>query len=202
MSMGFKRHWVMDDNIKAFSRLHNGRRHPIADGGLFRVIEEFVDRYSNVRIAGPQYQFHALETASYPPFILNTRIYSCLLIENACEHRWRGRYNEDTILSLDVLKHGDCTMLFNTLLQEKLGTQVLAGGNTAEFYEAEGTHNKSLMLEAVHPDVAEVVWKFGRLHHKVDYRPFKNNRLQLIDGYDPKANADETSRFALIRIKA
>ena len=130
MNLGFKRHWVCDDNIDGFMRLHKGRRHPIGDGGLFRVIEEFVDRYKNVPIAGPQYRFHALESQSYPPFVLNTRIYSCLLIENSCKHRWRGRYNEDTILSLDVLKEGDCTMLFNCLLQNKIATQAMKGGNT------------------------------------------------------------------------
>lgn len=201
MSLGFKRHWVCDDNIDGFMRLHNGRRHPVGDGGLFRVIEEFVDRYKNVPIAGPQYRFHALESESYPPFVLNTRIYSCLLIENSCKHRWRGRYNEDTILSLDVLKDGDCTMLFNCLLQNKIVTQALKGGNTDEFYDAEGTYNKSRMLEVVHPDVSKVVWKFNRWHHEVNYKPFKTNKLKFIDGYDPKANISETAKFSMKRAK-
>ncbi|NVK05826.1 MAG: hypothetical protein HWD92_13455 [Flavobacteriia bacterium] len=201
MSLGFKRHWVCDDNIDGFMRLHNGRRHPIGDGGLFRVIEEFVDRYKNVPIAGPQYRFHALESESYPPFVLNTRIYSCLLIENSCKHRWRGRYNEDTILSLDVLKDGDCTMLFNCLLQNKIVTQAMKGGNTDEFYDAEGTYNKSRMLEVVHPDVAKVVWKYNRWHHEVNYKPFKSNRLEFVDGYTPKRCPTETTHFSMTRIR-
>ena len=197
MSMGFKRHWVCDDNIDGFMRLHNGRRHPVGDGGMFRVIEEFVDRYKNVPIAGPQYRFHALESESYSPFALNTRIYSCLLIENSCKHRWRGRYNEDTILSLDVLKDGDCTMLFNCLLQNKIVTQALKGGNTDEFYDTEGTYNKSRMLEVIHPDVSKVVWKYNRWHHVVNYKPFKANKLQFIDEHDPQANTAETSQFVM-----
>lgn len=201
VSLGYKRHWVCDDNIDGFMRLHRGRRHPIGDGGLFRVIEEFVDRYRNVPIAGPQYRFHALETESYAPFILNTRIYSCLLIENSCKHRWRGRYNEDTILSLDVLKDGDCTMLFNCLLQNKIVTQALKGGNTDEFYQVEGTFNKSLMLQAAHPDVARVVWKYNRWHHEVNYKPFKSNQLKFVEGYDPRDNLHETSKFQLERVK-
>ncbi len=201
MKNGFKRHWVCDDNIKEFHRLHNGRRHAIADGGMFRVIEEFVDRYKNVPVAGPQYRFHALEGASYPPFVLNTRIYSVLLIENSSPHRWRGRYNEDTIMCLDALKAGQTTMLFNCLLQDKIVTQALKGGNTAEFYADEGTYNKSLMLQAVHPDVAEVKWKYGRWHHEVNYKPFKDNQLQFIDGYDPKDNRAETDLFAFERVR-
>jgi hypothetical protein len=35
------------------------------------------------------------------------------------------------------------------------------------------------MLERLHPDVAEVVWKFNRWHHRVDYAPFKKNGLSL-----------------------
>ena len=105
---------------------------------------------------------------AYSPFELNERIYSCLLIDNSCRHRWRGRYNEDTILSLDVLKDGDCTIQFNNFLQEKAGTQTLQGGNTAEFYNNEGTYNKSAMLVDTHPDVAKLVWRFDRWHHEVD----------------------------------
>jgi len=198
---GFKRHWVCDDNIKEFHRLHNGRRHPIADGGMFRVIEEFVDRYKNVPIAGPQYRFHALEGSSYPPFVLNTRIYSCLLIENSSPFRWRGRYNEDTIMCLDALKAGQTTMLFNCLLQDKVVTQALKGGNTAEFYSGEGTYNKSLMLQAVHPDIAEVKWKFGRWHHEVNYKPFKDNKLEFADGYRPADNRAETDTFKFERVR-
>ena len=28
------------------------------------------------------------------------------------------------------------------------------------------------------------MWKFGREHHHVDYRPFKKNKLIRIDDYD------------------
>lgn len=200
-ALGFKRHWVMDDNIKGFLRLHRNRRHPVLDGGMFRVCEEFVDRFKNVPLAGLQYRFFCTEKTPYPPFGLNTRIYSCLLIENSCPYRWRGRYNEDTILSLDILKAGMCTMQFNNLLQEKIGTQVLKGGNTDEFYGKEGTYNKSKMLEDAHPDVAKVVWRYGRYHHHVDYEPFKANQPVYRDGYTPEANAKETDSFGLIRVK-
>ena len=33
------------------------------------------------------------------------------------------------------------------------------------------------MLERLHPDVAQVVWRFGRWHHHVDYAMFKHNAL-------------------------
>ena len=45
-----------------------------------------------------------------------------------------------------------------------------------------GTLDKSKMLAKLHPDIAEVVWKFNRWHHKVDYKPFKKNKLKKKKG--------------------
>lgn len=198
---GYKRHWVFDDNIKDFSRLYRHRKLPIADGGMFCVVEEFVDRFKNVPISGLNYDFFVPNKGSYPPFILNTRIYSALLIENSCPHRWRGRYNEDTILSLDVLKDGYCTFQFNALLQGKSPTQQLGGGNTAEFYASEGTYKKSRMLELAHPDVAKTVWRYGRWHHDVDYRPFQSNKPIYVEDYSPERNRTETDKFIMKRVR-
>ena len=201
ISLGYKRHWVCDDNITDFARLYRNKIYPVSDGGIFRVAEEFVDRFENVPVSGFNYSFYAFDKTPYSPFVLNTRIYSVLLIENSCPHRWRGRYNEDTILSLDLLKDGYCTIQFNAFLQNKVNTQVLGGGNTAEFYADEGTYNKSIMLEKIHPDVAKVVWMYGRWHHHVDYSSFKSNPLKYIQGYDPENNRTETDKFVMERVK-
>jgi hypothetical protein len=140
-------------------------------------MEDFVERYENVSMAGPNYDYFAKQNQKLPPFIKNTRIYSCNLIKNDTPFKWRGRYNEDTILSLDMLKAGYCTIQFNAFLQGKVPTQVLRGGNSQEFYDQEGTLPKSQMQVDVHPDVSELVFKFGRIHHKVDYKPFKKTKL-------------------------
>ena len=180
--MGAKRHWVMDDNLDAFHRLNRNIKAEVDSGTIFRIAEQFVDRFINVPVAGLNYYSFCKTTDPVPPLVLNTRIYSCLLIENAAPYRWRGRYNEDTDLSLRVLKDGLCTIQFNAFLCGKVTTQRMRGGNTEEFYRQEGTLAKSQMLADLHPDVAEVVWKFNRWHHHVDYKPFKKNRLVMRDG--------------------
>lgn len=180
IEMGAKRHWVMDDNIASFNRLNRNLMCKVSSGTIFRASEDFVDRYENVAIAGFNYDFFAKAKEQIPPFVLNTRIYSLLLIKNDLPFRWRGRYNEDTDLSLRVLKAGMCTVQFNAFLQEKATTQTLKGGNTDEFYAKEGTLPKSQMIADLHPDVAKVVWRFNRWHHHVDYRAFKKNKLQRI----------------------
>jgi hypothetical protein len=177
MSLGYARHWVMDDNIASFNRLNRNLMVKVTSGTIFRAAEDFVDRYQNVVIAGFNYDFFAKAKEPLPAFVMNTRIYSCLLIQNSLPMRWRGRYNEDTDLSIRALKAGLCTIQFNAFLQEKATTQTMAGGNTDEFYSKEGTLPKSQMIERLHPDVAEVVWRFNRWHHHVDYSVFKHNTL-------------------------
>ena len=181
---GFAWHWVMDDNIRNFLRLNNNLKIKVGDGTCFRVMEDFCERYTNVTMAGPNYRSFASQNAAMPPYVKNTRIYSCNLIRNDASwrdgrpFRWRGRYNEDTILSLDMLTEGFCTVQFNAFLQDKLRTQILGGGNSAEFYFKEGTAPKSRMLKEAYPEYTELVWKFQREHHHVNYLPFKDQQLK------------------------
>lgn len=184
ISEGYAWHWVMDDNISLFARLHKNQRIPVGDGTPFNAMEDFVLRYKNIGMAGPQYWMFAPSRAKLPPYVINTRIYSCNLIRNDLPMRWRGRYNEDTDLSLVMLKAGWATVQFNAFLQYKITTQTIGGGNTEAFYAKEGTMPKSQMLADMHPDVAKVVWKFGRWHHYVDYTPWKNMGLIRKDDYN------------------
>ncbi len=177
---GYDWHWVMDDNIKSFIRFNKNQRMKCLDGTPFKVMEDFVLRYKNIAMAGPQYSMFVTDRNAnkFPPFAVNTRIYSCNLIRNDMPFKWRGRYNEDTDLSLQMLKAGWCTVQFNAFLQEKITTQVIKGGNTEAFYDKEGTMPKSRMQVQLHPDVSKVTWRFGRWHHYVDYTKFKkNNKL-------------------------
>jgi hypothetical protein len=177
ISLGAERHWVLDDNIEAFNRLNRNTKLECDSGSIFRAAEDFVDRYQNIAISGFNYYSFCKSTDKVPPFVLNTKVYSCILIKNDILFRWRGRFNEDVDLCLRVLKAGWVTCQFNAFLAGKVTTQRMTGGNTNELYEVEGTKKKSQMLADMHPDVASVVWKFNRWHHKVDYSPFKGNRL-------------------------
>lgn len=177
ISLGHSWHWVMDDNIKGFYRTNRNSQIQMLTGAPFAAMEDFSERYSNVLMSGPNYLMFCKRKQKVPPFITNTRIYSCNLIRNDAPYRWRGRYNEDTDISLRMLKDGYCTIQFNAFLQNKLVTQSLKGGNTAEFYAKEGTGPKSAMQVKLHPDVSRIVYKFGRIHHHVDYSPFKRNKL-------------------------
>ena len=125
ISEGHDYHWIMDDNIRRFARFNKNRKVKVSDGSLFRAMEDFALRYTNLAMCGPHYWMFVPAREKKPPITFNTRIYSCNLIRNDVPFRWRGRYNEDTILSLDMLKAGWCTLLFNAFLQDKLDVFVL-----------------------------------------------------------------------------
>jgi len=181
ISLGAKRHWLLDDNIAEFWRFHKNQRIRCDSGGIFKATEDFVDRFENVPLAGMQYKFFVVDNHDYPPFVLNTRLMSCILIENNCPHRWRGKYNEDVDLSLRVLKDGYCTILMYAFLAGKLKTGTVKGGNTEEIY-GHGTFEKSKLLVNLHPDVTRLVHRYGRWHHHVDISGFKKNKLIPVKG--------------------
>jgi len=179
---GARRHWILDDNISAFTRLNNNLKLRVVDENPFRSIEDWVDRYENVPMAGMNYRFFLPHRDKRPPLYLNTRVYSCILLTNELpQYRWRGRYNEDTDLSIRFLKDGYVTALFNHFLIDKQATMTMAGGNTDELYQQnEEFDGRRVMAESLveqHPDIARVSWKWDRWQHHVDYSSFKRNAL-------------------------
>lgn len=189
-SEGHKRHWCVDDNIREFWRFHRNKRYRVETPSIFRAAEDFVDRYENVPLSGFQYKFFCPENYWHPPFILNTRLMSCILIENSCPHRWRGKWNEDVDLSIRVLKDGYCTVLFYAFLQGKMRTGTMKGGNTTEIY-GDGTFDKSKMLADLHPDCVKLVRRYGRWHHHVDITPFRGNKLIPKEGISVPKGVNE-----------
>ena len=177
ISEGAEKHWILDDNIYDFYRLNKNKRHIVQTPVIFKCCEDFTDRYENVPISGMNYRFFVVATEKYPPFYVNTRVYSCILIRNNLNLRWRGKYNEDTDLCLRALKQGHCTILFNAFLIEKAATMRLKGGNTDQLYAGDGRLQMAKSLQEQHPDICTITWKFGRWQHQVNYDVFKKNKL-------------------------
>lgn len=186
---GYKYHWVFDDNIDGFNRFFRGHRILSRTGETLAQLEDFMERYDNIAIGGLNYNSFCKSGDRVPPYVANTRIYSMLLIKNDIPFRWRGTWNEDTILSLDVLTSGLCTVQFNLFLGEKLTTQKKGGGNTDEFYKDEGTFNKTDMLVNMYPQYCKAVQKFHRYHHQVDYRAF-TQKFKKSENYNELVNVD------------
>ena len=193
VGQGAVRHWILDDNIKGFRRFNRNQRIRVSDGTIFGAAEDFIDRYENIALAGFQYTSFGvtdLRRCIDKPLLINTRIYSCILIQNDIPYRWRGRYNEDTDLSLRVLKDGWCTILFYAFLADKQTTMTMKGGNTDELYQDDGRLRMAQSLKRQHPDVVTITRKWGRWQHQVDYRPFRGNKLKLREGVEIPQGVD------------
>jgi hypothetical protein len=192
---GAARHWILDDNIREFYRLHENTYFRTTSGVTFCAIEDWADRYINIAMTGMQYFMFAKRKQKIPPLVMNTRIYSCILLKNDLPYRWRGRYNEDADLSLCILKGGWVTALFQAFLAEKMPTMKMKGGNTDELYQGDGRLKMAQALQMQHPDVTRIDRRWGRWQHIVDYRPFKKNRPILRPGV---VIPDEPNNYGMV----
>ena len=198
-SLGTKRHWILDDNIRGIYRLYGGRRLHCESGPAFAAVEDFTDRYENAAIVGMNYDFFG--TGKMPPLFLNSRVYSCLLIENAIEPRWRGRYNEDTDLYLQVMAAGLCTVLVNVFLIKKARTMSMTGGNTDELYQDDGRLRMARSLERVWPGVVETDRRFQRPQHVVTGTKKFDTPLRFRDGLTAADFAEPNEYGLALRAK-
>ena len=181
IAAGFAWHWQIDDNIYAVLRWYRGRRIYVNAGVALRVVEEFADRYENLAIAGLNYDTFSRGDA--PPFFLNDRVYSCTLVNNAIPHRWRGVYNEDADLCLQVLSAGWCTALINAFMVRKPETMAVRGGNTDAIYRGDGRLKMARALERLWPGVVKTDRRWHRPQHVIDWGRFRTP-LRLRDGVD------------------
>jgi len=175
---GDNRHWILDDNLANFYFLKNGKRVLTYDRSIFYYCESFVDKYSNVPMAGMNYMTFAIPHKNIKPFRLNTRVYSIILLSNKHKIDWRGKYNEDTDLSLRFLKKGYCTILFNAFLADKVATLTMKGGNEKIYDETNNRFEFAESLRRQHPDCVKIVKKWGRYHHSVDYKRFTTKLIK------------------------
>ena len=99
------------------------------------------------------------------------------------KHKWRGKYNEDTDLTLRVLSTNDlCTANFNSILSGKQTTGTMKGGNTTTIYEFGEDKEENTKFTGLQKKFDELkenwgdIIKFtnkkhkdGRPHHHISY---------------------------------
>jgi hypothetical protein len=201
------RHWILDDNISGYYRFNKNKKILCKGGFIFTIIEDFVDRYENIKMAGHQYYMFCVPTIN-KPYIKNTRIFSSILLSNDIlkikdEYgyiKWRGKYNEDVDLSIRLLKNNYPTILFYCILANKLTTLSQKGGNTNTIYGVDNINkikkdnviinnnvisskiNKVKQLidnwkEYYDNGILKQIIRYGRPHHKFDFSIFKNVKL-------------------------
>lgn len=178
---GFTHHWIMDDNIRRFLIIHKGRRANMANPKALHWQEDFIRKWRNLAgLSLAMAQFMRGHTLR-----LNTRLYCATLYRNDLDEygiRWRRGLNDDTIVSLDILKTGYwCTAEVRAVGILKLPTSRksrLSGGMT-DFYADGGFIKKSAELVRLHPEYCETVVRFNRIHHRVNFSSFTQQLIPV-----------------------
>ena len=187
---GHSKHWIIDDNIAGFYRWELNTQKKVKNPLFFRILEDYADQFDNVYLSSPQsYCFVPKNSRQHKGILINSRCYSCILIDhrldNILEERWRGRYNEDTDLTLRVLSKGYCTLLYQHYLIDKLTSGKVKGGNTDTIYDG-GSHKgyqaKYDELKNNWPDIVKLKNNShvdGRPHHHINYTKLFKQKLIL-----------------------
>jgi hypothetical protein len=177
---GYSHHWIMDDNLRNMHyRTRAGRVARPTTPEAFRTHEAIMLAFKN--LAG--FSLGLGHTFGSAPFSLNTRLYCAVLYRNDLDQygiKWRRGLNDDTIVSLDILKTGVlCTAESHVLIIHKVGTARSARlpGGITDFYADGGFIRKAAEAIRVHPDCVKMVTRYGRVHHQIDYRQFKQRLI-------------------------
>jgi hypothetical protein len=152
---GYAYHWQADDNIKNFAIRRDKKNVPCTAAECILPVEEVIDSYHNIGIAGLSHTMFAFAKSTAVDF--NKQIYSCFLVNNSVNYYWRSDTVEDTDYSLQVLHGGYSTILFNRLLINKAATMTIKGGNTDGEYAGMGRMNRSLQLQRDWPGANFVI---------------------------------------------
>ena len=179
-NLGYKYHWLFDDNIQYWAKWINGKRKKWEDLNSALIYVEQNAEKTNVDISGFEEPNFVVKPPKRP-FKYNCHVYSALLIKNQLPYRWRLKYNEDIDLNLQVLHNGGTTSSCVYYMADKVSTaQKMKGGNQTELYQGNNPKKnllKAKMIEAVWPQYSKTVIRFGRHHHLINWRVFKNNGL-------------------------
>lgn len=135
--------WILDDNITGWFYLNEGSNR-ITNGWAFKHVEKFVQNIKEpIAIFSHTYESDIRANTVFPPYSVNRRNYSSLLLDLRLLHkhniRWRLKYNEDVDLTLQALNKKLYTLSSNYVVVKKPPTLRCKGGNTSIIY-GEGKH--------------------------------------------------------------
>jgi len=176
-------YWILDDNINDYYWVDQNERYKVRDAFAFKFVEDLMNNYENVYLAGHQYKMFCPPTDYRNIIQHNGRVFSSILIRtdipslNDDADIWRGKYNEDVDLSLRILKQGLPTILSIVLTADKDRTG--GSGGNEEIYTSDSNHSgnqKSNSLLEHHSDAIDIITRYNRTHHKIKTELFENNK--------------------------
>mgnify|MGYP003134536717 FL=1 len=124
-----KKIWMLDDNISSYKRLNNGKKTKYEGAKIFTSIENYTEDIPNVKLCSHNFNPFVNGTGSRRIIIENEKHYSSLLISLGTGLRFKSKYNEDIIFSIENVLEGYNTLCFNHILYDKPTSGFTSGGN-------------------------------------------------------------------------
>jgi hypothetical protein len=152
-------HWQLDDDIKKIKRRVNGKNVLIDIKTAINEIEQYVDEFSNVAIAGLNDAVYAWTKKE--PLAYNKQVSTFCLFKNHTGISWDDNVIEDTDYSLQTLISNYVTVLFNWLCYEKHPNMKLKGGLQSE--DIIPYNSLKVALSKKYPDIFKVKIKDGKI---------------------------------------
>lgn len=170
---GELRHWQLDDDYNTFACYDpaTGKNQVIKNGALLQKKMLQIAMFAHeCKLPNAGFTLSTIEAAPMNRYKYAKRVFNahCLPSTDDIYVRWRGRLNDDVINAQDIMRVGKIGIQFKYLSTATTPTQQEAGGLT-EFYKQVGTVQKTAYAIMNAPDITELVIRFGRYHHKVDW---------------------------------
>jgi hypothetical protein len=127
-SLGFKRHWQIDDDIAGFMHVRNRVTLSESTDEILSAAENFVDHFTNVAQAG--FSSSVFGRLATKPFTVNQLPYTCMLIKSDLPFTFTPFTVEDLDFTLQILSAGMCTVQFHMFLFKWSTTGTKKGGYT------------------------------------------------------------------------
>lgn len=169
---GELRHWQLDDDYVSFYRTSHDFKRKLRLSGdelqdvlLDLAIVGYEANFSNIGICQATIEAHPMKAKTVTHRVFNVHN---LPSDFELFTRWRGRMNDDLINAMDVWRTGGYELSFKHACVVMTQTQQEEGGLT-DLYRQEGTVRKTAYAVLACPGAVELVCKFGRWHHKVNW---------------------------------
>jgi hypothetical protein len=145
-----ERHWILDDNMPNYYRWIDNKRIKIYSGDVFKSIEDYVDRYTNIRIAGHQYSsFLPTTLMTKNPLTKNTRVFSSILLWNKDTDEMYNVDNDEKMRFKKLEKDVDSDALYKYMDDNKknnIKKELSQFSKSRPLYQWEGSYNEDVDL--------------------------------------------------------
>ena len=129
--------WMLDDNIEGYYRLYDSKKVQIKSKEIFTSIEHYISHFDNIGVCSHNFNPLITENGCRNCVVINGKHFTSLLLNLQTGFRFRFKYNEDHIYSIDCINNGFQTICFNHILYNKLTSGKQKGGNS-EIYDSQG----------------------------------------------------------------